>query len=169
MILSSSESSQQLPECVRSCLLSVSWLGPKGTSDCSLTRVGVLEGGPVALTLASGAAMCLFVLTLYRCDKDKIPWDLGRWCQSEESLPQDVSQAVRFLVPLTLSGQAKNKFTACGARRRPTGWMLAKMIERERDCRNQLKPMVRFITAPEQATEISWHYRLFYIHHNIQI
>ena len=86
----------------------------------------------MALTLASGAAMCLFVLTLYRCDKDKIPWDLGRWCQSEESLPQDVSQAVRFLVPLTLSGQAKNKFTACGVHRWPTGWTLAKTIERER-------------------------------------
>ena len=64
--------------------------------------------------------------------RDKIPQDLGRWCQSEESLPQDVSQAVRFLVPLTLSGQAKNKFTACGVHRRPTGWTLAKTIERER-------------------------------------
>ena len=74
----------------------------------------------------------LFVLTLYHRDKDKIPRDLGRWCQSEEALPQDVSQAVRFLVPLTLSGQAKNKFTACGDRQQPTSWMLAKTIERER-------------------------------------
>ena len=73
----------------------------------------------------------LFVLTLYHRDKDKIPWDLGRCCQSEEPLPQDVSQAVRFLVPLTLSGQAKNKFTACGDRRLPTGWMLANSIERD--------------------------------------
>ena len=47
--------------------------------------------------------------------------------------PQQVSLAVRFIVPLALPGQAKTKFTACGDRR--TGrqaWMLAKK-ERERE------------------------------------
>ena len=62
------------------------------------------------------ACKCLFVRPCTVAMRIRPPGS-GQKLQRCGELPQDVSQAVRFLVPLTLPGQAKNKFTACGDRR----------------------------------------------------